>query len=199
MNISPCQFQIGRWLQAATCRDLDICKQQQSIVGDVRSRVTVWNPPPVGCLKINGARQTVDGVASCGGVIRNSNGAWIAGFSKFIGRCYVLEVEFWAVFEGFRCAKRFNVYKVIVELDNRDTIDVLSSNGRRYLYSSLFGSIKAIADDNWCVEYRHVYRESNCVADAMTRLFPLNSFEPRIFLYPPDEVLVFLHDDCRSA
>ncbi|KAK8568760.1 hypothetical protein V6N12_007302 [Hibiscus sabdariffa] len=183
----------SRRLQAATCRALDIRNQQQLIVRGVRPYVTAWSTPSVGCLKIDvdGARRVVDGVASCGGVIRDSNGTWIAGFSKFIGRCSILEAEFWAIFEGLRCAKRFNVSEVVVESDNRDVIDVLFDIRQRSLYSSLLGTIKAIADDNWCVVYRHACRESNRVADVITRLFPLNSFEPHIFLYPPDEVLVF--------
>ncbi|KAK8481823.1 hypothetical protein V6N11_032989 [Hibiscus sabdariffa] len=69
--------------------------------------------------------RAVDGVASCGGVIRDSNGIWVAGFSKFIGRCSMLEAEFWAVFEGLCYAKSFNVSKVVVEFDNQDVIDVL--------------------------------------------------------------------------
>ncbi|KAL4346505.1 hypothetical protein GQ457_17G015550 [Hibiscus cannabinus] len=181
----------SRRLQVATCRALVSHIQQQSVGGSVHLRCNDWSLPPVGCLKINvdGARRAIDGVASCGGVIRDSNGIWVAGFSKLIGCCSVLEVKFWAIFEGLCCAKSS---MVIVESDNLDVIDVLSGTRRRTLYSSLLGSIKAVMEDNWCVVYRHVYRESNRVADAMTRLFSLNSFEPRIFLYPLDEVFVFL-------
>ncbi|KAK8481820.1 hypothetical protein V6N11_032986 [Hibiscus sabdariffa] len=119
-------FGCSRRLKVATCRSLDIRIQQQSVGGGVRPRRNDWSPPPVGCLKINvdGTRRVVDGVASCGGVIRDSNGIWVDGFSKFIGRCSVLEAEFWAVFEGLCCAKSFNVSKVVVESDNRDVIDV---------------------------------------------------------------------------
>ncbi|KAK9028289.1 hypothetical protein V6N11_068096 [Hibiscus sabdariffa] len=68
------------------------------------------------------------------------------------------------VFEGLRCAKRSNVSEVVVESDNWDVIDLLSAPGRR---------------------------ESNRVSDAMSMLFPLNSFEPRTFLYPPDKTKHF--------
>ncbi|KAK8508446.1 hypothetical protein V6N12_020227 [Hibiscus sabdariffa] len=85
-----------------------------------------------------------DGIASYGGVIQDSNVTWITGFSKFIGRCFALEVEFWAVYEGLRCAKRLNVSEVFVESDNLDVFQVLSSTMRRSIYSSLLGPIQGL-------------------------------------------------------
>ncbi|KAK8978381.1 hypothetical protein V6N11_028384 [Hibiscus sabdariffa] len=68
------------------------------------------------------------------------------------------------VFEEFWCATSFNVSEVVVKSDNQDVTHVLSSTGQR---------------------------ESSPVTDTMTRLFPLNSFEPHIFSYPPNKVIVF--------
>ncbi|KAK8478332.1 hypothetical protein V6N11_061713 [Hibiscus sabdariffa] len=59
----------------------------------VRQPSVRWNPPRSGVWKLNvdGARNLADGSASCGGVIRDSHGTWIVGFSKYIGKCSALE------------------------------------------------------------------------------------------------------------
>ncbi|KAL4311415.1 hypothetical protein GQ457_01G023100 [Hibiscus cannabinus] len=92
-------------------------------------------------------------------------------------------MEFWAVYEGLRCAKRLNVSEVFVESDNLDVVQVLSSTMRRSIYPSLLGPIQGLVEGNWSVVLRHVFRENNRVADAMTMLFPLNTFEPRKMKY----------------
>ncbi|KAE8719829.1 hypothetical protein F3Y22_tig00109925pilonHSYRG00012 [Hibiscus syriacus] len=63
----------------------------------------VWQPPPHNWCKINtdGSRDIGSGFASCGGVLRSSNGGWMFGFSKAIGICSIVEAELWGIHEGF--------------------------------------------------------------------------------------------------
>ncbi|KAK8483484.1 hypothetical protein V6N11_082011 [Hibiscus sabdariffa] len=70
-------------------RDVSLSSVGGRLVIDQRSRLAVWKPPVPNKVKLNidGACRTRDGVASCGGVFRNSNGTWLAGFSKYVGRC----------------------------------------------------------------------------------------------------------------
>jgi hypothetical protein len=46
-----------------------------------------WLPPPPGWIAMNtdGAAKTSERRAGCGGVLRNDNGTWIAGFTKALG------------------------------------------------------------------------------------------------------------------
>ena len=62
---------------------------------------SVWSPPPYGWYKINvdGAVSCNGGLAGCGGVLRDSRGVWMAGFSCHLGICSALEAEEWAFFE----------------------------------------------------------------------------------------------------
>lgn len=62
--------------------------------------VNSWVKPPVDWVKLNvdGATSLRTSVASCGGVLRDWNGQWIAGFSKGIGRCNAYMAEEWAIF-----------------------------------------------------------------------------------------------------
>jgi hypothetical protein len=71
-----------------------------------------WSPPISGwvCLNVDGALR--EGVIGCGGAIRGSDGEWINGFSKLIGRGDVYVAELWGVLEGIGMARRMNFSKV---------------------------------------------------------------------------------------
>ncbi|KAL9290881.1 putative ribonuclease H domain, reverse transcriptase zinc-binding domain-containing protein [Arabidopsis thaliana] len=65
-----------------------------------------WTPPMEGWYKINtdGASRGNPGLASAGGVLRNSAGAWCGGFAVNIGRCSAPLAELWGVYYGLYMA-----------------------------------------------------------------------------------------------
>ncbi|KAK8521986.1 hypothetical protein V6N12_066556 [Hibiscus sabdariffa] len=84
------------------CRDASLTSLGRMLVIRQRSRSDVWKPPASNRVKLNidGARRTSDDTASCEGVFLDSSGTWVTGFSKYVGKCSALEVEFWAIFES---------------------------------------------------------------------------------------------------
>ncbi|KAF7812282.1 Polynucleotidyl transferase, ribonuclease H-like superfamily protein [Senna tora] len=61
--------------------------------GDAQNNPTFgWKSPKEGWFKIivDGSRFEESNIISCGGVIRNSEGSWVGGFSKNLGRDYFL-------------------------------------------------------------------------------------------------------------
>ncbi|KAL5774170.1 hypothetical protein ACOSP7_011727 [Xanthoceras sorbifolium] len=78
-------------------------------------------------LKVNvdGSRRCDTGVISAGGVIRNSEKVWLAGFAVKKGVGSVLCAEFWGILEGLTLAWNLGYLKVIVESDSRDAVDCL--------------------------------------------------------------------------
>ncbi|KAK8572775.1 hypothetical protein V6N12_028818 [Hibiscus sabdariffa] len=70
------------------------------------STVASWEATPARCIKVNtdGWRNTVSGLATCGGVGRDSESRWCFGFAKGIGSCSCLEVELWGIYEGLAIA-----------------------------------------------------------------------------------------------
>ncbi|KAE8681746.1 hypothetical protein F3Y22_tig00111309pilonHSYRG00080 [Hibiscus syriacus] len=66
-----------------------------------RVAVSTWSPPPQEwmCLNMDGV-VTLDGRGSIGGVLCNSTGDWIKGFTKNIGTTSVLHAELWSIYEG---------------------------------------------------------------------------------------------------
>ncbi|KAH1067419.1 hypothetical protein J1N35_032406 [Gossypium stocksii] len=76
---------------------------RQMVVKDVP---IIWKAPSIGWYKINvdGAVITTIGVASAGGLVRDSNGNWICGFNRLIGICSPLQAELWGVLDVLRVA-----------------------------------------------------------------------------------------------
>ncbi|MBA0553857.1 hypothetical protein Golob_013000, partial [Gossypium lobatum] len=51
------------------------------------------------CLRTDGSIKIDEGFAATGGFVRDHNGRWIVGFSKYLGNCTVIEAELWGVLE----------------------------------------------------------------------------------------------------
>ncbi|KAE8684961.1 hypothetical protein F3Y22_tig00111105pilonHSYRG00812 [Hibiscus syriacus] len=75
------------FIWASTCKALLEERSKQPPYYDSNVRSTCWNRPPIGGVKINsdGAWHRGLGTTSCGGIVRNHEGRWVVGFSKFIG------------------------------------------------------------------------------------------------------------------
>ncbi|KAE8691832.1 hypothetical protein F3Y22_tig00110865pilonHSYRG00018 [Hibiscus syriacus] len=82
-------------------------------------RLSKWTKLIQGCfkLKTDGAMHTGTMEAACGGVIRDHTGAWVAGFSRSLGRCTTFQAELWAVMECLKIAWNMGVCVLNVELD----------------------------------------------------------------------------------
>ncbi|KAE8696204.1 hypothetical protein F3Y22_tig00110676pilonHSYRG00210 [Hibiscus syriacus] len=73
-----------------------------------------WRAPVSGTLKLNtdGSAHPTTMEAGCGGVIRNSSGEWISGFSRNIGRCSAYLAELWGVLDGLEVAWSLGVRRL---------------------------------------------------------------------------------------
>jgi ribonuclease HI len=65
-------------------------------------------------------------VASCGGLLRNSNGYWLGGFSKYLGRYSAYIVELWGVHDGLCLARDKGATTVIVHLNSSIVVHTLN-------------------------------------------------------------------------
>ncbi|VVA21673.1 PREDICTED: ribonuclease [Prunus dulcis] len=68
-------------------------------------------PPPASTMKLNvdGSRKDPSGAIAAGGLIRNSAGDWIAGFSANLGYGDILKAELSALCHGLELALRMEV------------------------------------------------------------------------------------------
>lgn len=139
----------------------------QSIVATV-----AWKRPPPGSLKLNvdGCRSTRDGIAGCGGLLRDHFGRWVGGFTRKIGVCSVEEAEAWEVFQGLCMATRKGIRSLIAECDSKKVVDSLRGNlqidGQ---HNNVLPRCLEVINNFANIEIRHVYHEQNRVADALAK------------------------------
>ncbi|GAU43243.1 hypothetical protein TSUD_241340 [Trifolium subterraneum] len=86
-----------KYYQDADCENVIVVSPTREVV------MVGWKYPPSGWVKLNtDGSCRKDGRSGCGGVIRGSEGEWIGGFAKFVGRSNVYVAELWGVFEGLK-------------------------------------------------------------------------------------------------
>ena len=132
-------------------------------------RIT-WVMPPSGCVKLNidGSSLGNPGPSGAGGVLRDSDGTILSGFSTFLGSMTNMEAEALALLEGMRVSAGF--HWLHVEMDSQVLVRMVTGNGSvPWKLWSTISRIKTIALGRQ-VTFTHTYREANAVADALANL-----------------------------
>ena len=128
-----------------------------------RPRLNVkWAKPPPGWHKLNTDASIINGHTGAGGILWESNGNWIQGFSKPLGTTTVLMAELWALREGLRMARQFNIHNLIVNVDSSDVVKLItSSSSTNRLTRPLVTECRDILQIFHQVQLTHCYREAN--------------------------------------
>ena len=140
------------------------------------------------------------GLAGGGGLIRDANGSWVSGYARAIGCTTNMAAELWALRDGINLCISLNLQAVVIELDAKLVVDLLSKTTR----SS--NAIDTIAAD--CKEglkkipmtiMQQCYREANKCADALARWGALLPQDFVIFQELPIEVSFLLSLDSADV
>ncbi|KAL2497433.1 Uncharacterized protein Adt_22983 [Abeliophyllum distichum] len=125
-----------------------------------------WRTPPVGSYKINTDGCVKDGVASGGGIIRDSSGQCIRVFFSFYGECTILEAELRAILDGIILAQRLGLSVLWVESDSTLAIHcIIKGGGPWHVQATLRHIRHLLALDRNTIT--HIFREGNQVADLL--------------------------------
>ncbi|KAL2471459.1 Uncharacterized protein Adt_39595 [Abeliophyllum distichum] len=125
-----------------------------------------WRTPPVGSYKINTDGCVKDGVASGGGIIRDSSGQCIRAFFSFYGDCTILEAELRAILDGIILAQRLGLSVLWVESDSTLAIHCITKGGGPWNIQATLRHIRhLLALDRDTIT--HIFREGNQVADLL--------------------------------
>ncbi|KAF7823087.1 putative ribonuclease H-like domain-containing protein [Senna tora] len=160
-----------------------------------------WNPPDVNWLKMN-----VDGSCwlhtseiGCGGVLRDSNGRWISGFSKNMGYGSSVLAEAWAVKIGLELAKNSSVQNLSLEADSLIVINMIK-NGVEIDHPlfPIIAGIRELAAKNWNVTFSHTLREGNRVANLLANLAHKSS-GLQVWSNPPSVCINAVQDDVKGT
>ncbi|BBH05413.1 zinc ion-binding protein, partial [Prunus dulcis] len=77
-------------------------------------------------LNIDGSRVSASGCIAAGGIIRNSEGSWIAGFSANLGHGEVLVAEAWALYYGLNLAWQMGLRQITLNSDSALVVDMIN-------------------------------------------------------------------------
>ncbi|KAE8674840.1 hypothetical protein F3Y22_tig00111708pilonHSYRG00019 [Hibiscus syriacus] len=77
------------------------------------------------CLNCDGSVNLVSNLGSAEGVIRDSSGRWIDGFSKNIGYSTNLQAELWGLYEGLRLAWSHDIDRLEIQTDNAKAAKII--------------------------------------------------------------------------
>lgn len=137
-----------------------------------------WTKPEPGMVKINfdGSLDPHTKRAGCGGVVRDSSGNWLYGFTNNIGSCAPDQAEAWGLLRSIQAAVHMGYRNIIVEGDSKEVIDAMSNSSNTT--SSIGNILKACRQElrqieTWKLEL--IPREINTVADQLaksSRLYP---------------------------
>ena len=123
-----------------------------------------WTMSSDGWVKANSDGSVVEHVhvhAACGGLIRDSGGAFLRGFSVNLGRCLISTIaEVWGVFYALDLAWSMGFRCVFMELDSSAALCLIRKPlDRSHPYASLIGRVQDLLHRDWEVVLSHIYRE----------------------------------------
>ena len=154
-----------------------------------------WERPLGGWRKLNtdGSVIKSSSMAGCGGVVRDEENSWIAGFTRRIGVTTNFEAELWGFKDGLMLCSNLDISSLMVEIDAKAIVDSLQNadyvnNG----ISPILDDCRLLMTRFSRLRVKHCHREANKVADSLARIEISNNPELIYFQSPPvDTVSIF--------
>ena len=138
--------------------------------------------------------------ASCGGLLQNSVGEYLGGYSVNLGVCSITIAEVWRAFYGLQLAWDKGYQMVILEMDSSGAISLITSVKHIYHpYGLVIQRVPNLLKRSWVVEVKHAFREANRSADALASLGHLNSLGVIFYEIPPVSLSSLLCEDFASV
>jgi ribonuclease HI len=110
------------------------------------------------------------GVSGFGGLIRNSDGAWVHGFYGNLGVSNILHAELMAIYKGLLLAWEMNIKELWCYSDSKTAISLITEPvDEWHHYAAIIHNIKDIITRDWQVIVSHTLREGNVCADYLAK------------------------------
>ncbi|KAE8732307.1 hypothetical protein F3Y22_tig00002237pilonHSYRG01574 [Hibiscus syriacus] len=146
-------------------------------------RLIHWERPPPGwiCINCDGVVSKTNGLSIAGGVLRDSNGRWLLGFTRFTGHCSPLQAEL----SGLTIACNRNFSLVLIQSDSLEAVKLISSSNAGDTRSQpLVRSILSLRQRQWITDVKWIPHEANSVADALSKPVVLLQLVPLFMMFP---------------
>ncbi|KAL4355424.1 hypothetical protein GQ457_06G013310 [Hibiscus cannabinus] len=158
---------------------------------------TPWSNPKPGCFcsNIDGAVSLNSGKATIGGLLRDTAGNFVFGFSKFIGCVNSLHAELFSLYIGLQLAWDYGIDYFQIQTDCKQITQLLSAPNVESSPIPLVRSIRKFWSRAWFIELIWTPRSGNMAADKLARLANCSSFDLSFYLSPPTELRDILSSD----
>ncbi|KAH1072108.1 hypothetical protein J1N35_024436 [Gossypium stocksii] len=123
-----------------------------------------------GYLNMDGSVRNADRLATAGGLLRDHNGTWIVGFTRYLGNCKVVNSELWGILNGLQIVLDCGFQKVFIRTDNLEVVNLIHKGVRVGSNSALVTRIILLLKDLNHWNLQHIPREENSIADRIVKL-----------------------------
>ncbi|KAJ1411225.1 Ribonuclease H domain [Sesbania bispinosa] len=161
-----------------------------------------WKAPPYGSIKLNvdGSFLRESRAISSGVVLRDAGGHWVHGFACKEGFGSIVEAELLAVRRGLEMAWNIGIVELICEVDSLEAINIIGSASSvlNTALRPILADIRSILSRPMNVQFTHILREANGVADCLAKKGHSLDVESVFWDEPHVELIPFLLDDLIS-
>jgi ribonuclease HI len=166
---------------------LETCFLKQNI--SPATRMVRWNAHCGNNMILNVDGRSIGnlGISGFGGLICNSDGAWVHSFAGNIDFSNILHAELLAVYHGLSLAWELVIKDLWCYSDSKTVIKLLSDHVNGWhCYPAIIYNIKDFLARDWRVRVMHTLREGSACADylAKIRAHNLEAYSP--IIVPPD-------------
>ncbi|KAL4305465.1 hypothetical protein AHAS_Ahas16G0081000 [Arachis hypogaea] len=178
---------------------------EKTYLGQRRGRIernVRWNPPPAGWIKLNSdeTAQGNLGTIGCGGILRDEEGRWIAGFSNKVGVGTVFMAELCSVKKGLEITWTMDFRKIVVEIDAGAVIKLLNKGESLASHpNAVVREIYELKKRNWNIHFIQIYREGNMCADYLAKKSLTMEADFIFWDIPPSDLRRIISDDERGV
>ncbi|KAG8498225.1 hypothetical protein CXB51_007128 [Gossypium anomalum] len=146
-------------------------------------------------LNTDRAVQLDSGFAAAGGIVRDKDGNWIAGFHRFLGKCSVFDAEHWGILDGLKLARRRGHDQVIILSDCLEVVKAILGSSSTSSNSALIRRIHNILsqESQWILRY--ILRDQNRVADCLAKQALIEKANMQVFDVPPERTRSLIDRD----
>ncbi|XP_024630892.1 uncharacterized protein [Medicago truncatula] len=168
----------------------------------VSDRWISWNSRNFNCHILNVDRSCLGTPTRVGygGLIRNSAGLFLKGFSGLIhGSTCILQAELTAILEGYRMAVNMGIEELVCFSDSQISVNLVSGEVSKFhAYAVIIQDIKDIlASHNFRIF--HTLREGNHCADFSAKLGATSTAPFLEHQYPPLDLISMLKIDASGT
>nr|GMC80045.1 LINE-type retrotransposon LIb DNA [Ipomoea batatas] len=161
-----------------------------------------WQRPESGWVKLNtdGAAKKSSGMASAGGLVRDSDGNWLWGFMVNIDITNSFMVELWGLREGLRLCLERGIRWVKVKMNSKAIVDLMNKDGgvEEDLCTLLEDCMDMVSKFDGII-FAHIFREGNKCADRLANLAQGNNWGTSVLDDPLGDLAALLDQDAGDA